>query len=593
MLRDLVDFAARKGLLADLTTELRKVDFLIDLRSDGSFVNLVSHRDEKGRGQDLRVPCAPKRSGNAVAALLVDNAAFVLALPKVKKGDEVGEADIARAETYRAAFRARLEEVEPDDRSTRAVAAFLDGPAAAELRGRVAAEGWSGDEALAFRVDGDFAHESIGVRELLARPPAGDGGMVQCLVTGKLGTPARLHDSLKRVPNGQSSGTSLVSFNAAAFESQGLSQGSNAPVSQDAMAAYVRALNYLLEGTATRRFRYGVPIGPDAVTVFWTRGESEAPDLLLDLFAPANSEDDAVHAAESPLRGIPASTADSTAFFGLTLSGNAARAVVRDAFQTTAGEVIANVRRYFGDLSIEGLGEEPLALARILRALEEQPTASSDKRGLRPDLSVRMFAAALRGTPFPRDLLSAALRRLRVPPRDREAANTLAIRVAVIKAVLCRLPTHSFPEVTVSLDETNAAPPYVLGRLFAVFERLQGLALGDVNASLRDRYFAAASTRPSAVFGRLIVLSTHHVSKASKDDRTRGSAIFLERLKGEVLAKLDSQGFPQVFNLEEQGLFAIGYYHQLVSMRRKPAEPAAEATATDSNDATTTPTETT
>lgn len=129
-----------------------------------------------------------------------------------------------------------------------------------------------------------------------------------------------------------------------------------------------------------------------------------------------------------------------------------------------------------------------------------------------------------------------------------------------------------------SLDKDNPSQPYVLGRLFAVLERLQGVALKDLNATIRDRYFGAASRNPVTVFPRLIQLSVHHASKAGENGR------WLERTKGEVMALLPSKDpFPPVFQPEQQGLFAVGYYHQREAFFTKREAAAAPADSTASS----------
>ena len=69
---------------------------------------------------------------------------------------------------------------------------------------------------------------------------------MQCLITGRTERAALIHPSIKGVRGAQSSGASLVSFNAPAFCSYGHGQGANAPVSEYAAFAYTTALNALL-----------------------------------------------------------------------------------------------------------------------------------------------------------------------------------------------------------------------------------------------------------------------------------------------------------------------------------------------------------
>lgn len=162
---------------------------------------------------------------------------------------------------------------------------------------------------------------------------------------------------------------------------------------------------------------------------------------------------------------------------------------------------------------------------------------------------------ALRGSRFPTEILAAALRRLRLPS-DKYDRQRLHDRCSLIKAVLNRqYRAAQRKELSVSLDEACKETPYLLGRLFAVIERLQGAALGDVNASIRDKFFGSASTRPALVFPRLLQLSVHHAAKAENSG-------WLEKIKSEIVGGLPPARFPATLPLEDQGLFAIGYYHQ-------------------------------
>ena len=141
---------------------------------------------------------------------------------------------------------------------------------------------------------------------------------------------------------------------------------------------------------------------------------------------------------------------------------------------------------------------------RLLLASVESPGG----RGLSPGLGARLFRAAIRGEPFPREFLGAALRRLRLPPDKVDERGKLHARCALVKATLSRLPHHggATMEVSVSLDESKPDVPYLLGRLFAALERLQAVAQGDINATIRDRYFGSASSTPALVFPRLLRL---------------------------------------------------------------------------------------
>lgn len=584
MLKSLVDFAARLGLREDPNFEKKRVDYILRFDKEGRFLSLMPTASESGRSDERNVPAFPKRTVGIVSGFLFDNAKYVLGLgeEKEKKG--------RNQETLRS-FQQQIDHLAKATQDEGALAAQrfyarIDENKALIFKKKPEAE-WTGSEWLALAYAGDDPEDLLWDRPAIraywnkVRDTEGsEGEPVRCLVTGKVSVPARMHNSVKRVPAAQSSGASLVSFNAEAFVSQGLSQGDNAPVSRDAAEAYVAALNHLLEGTEQRRFRYGVPLGEDTVMVFWTREQSGMPDVIMDLFAdpPKAKEQNlmqgAALAAESPWKGLENDSLehDEKELYAASLGGNAARVVVRDWFQTTVGETAKNLKRWFREIHIGKDECKPISIRMLLASVE-----SPSGRSLSPDMASRMFHAALTGRPLPWELLAAALRRLRLPPDKNFEAGHLKLRCGLIKATLMRHGKYKdvLKEDSVALDENNHETAYLLGRLFAVLERLQGEAQGDINATIRDRYFGAASSTPGLVFPRLIRLSVHHASKLDGGG-------WLEKLKGQIIGALPAQSFPQMLSLEDQGLFAIGYYHQrerFFEGRKKEDAPKAEEAA--------------
>lgn len=563
MLASLNEFARERGFMDDPLYEVKAVDFLLRISSEGKFVSLESTAGENGRGLPMSIPRLPARSVNIAAGFLADNPKYVLAFePEAAAAPsaKAGRADKRKARLE--AFLTQVREVVAETAApeARAVEAFLSSEAERQraLDARDLKD-WTGSEMLAFVV-GDSTvpvHQLPPIRawwERRASAAKAQGKTALCLVSGRVDTVADTHPKLKNVPGAQPAGASLVSFNAGAFESHGLEQGENAPVSLDAALGYVLALNHLLSRTSERRYRQGIELMKEnSVLVFWTRSSPAEEKLLLSWMDP--TEEDLKRFLDSPQRGIEPGELDDRAFYAMTLAGNSGRVAVRDWFETRVGEVKHNIRRYFEDLRIGNAPALPIPVWRLLKAIE-----APSGRGLSPDVATRMMGAALRGHSFPRQLLTAALERLRLPPSDDKLEREqLRLRIALIKATLLRLPRSGTAplEVTVSLDENNRMQPYVLGRLFAVLERLQGAALGDeLNATIRDRYFGAASRNPATVFPRLIQLSVHHAAKLGDAGR------WLERTKGAVMALLPSERFPRVLGLEDQGLFAVGYYHQ-------------------------------
>ena len=247
----------------------------------------------------------------------------------------------------------------------------------------------------------------------------------------------------------------------------------------------------------------------------------------------------------------------------LGLAPNAARLSVRfwldDRFEAFAQRLAEHYR----DVAIEPQpwGAKPPAIRQLL----VKTTALLEKYdNIPPLLAGEVTRAVLAGTRYPRTLLTAAITRLRAgddPGRGWHAA--------VIKAVINRSGEEAVP---VALDPSNPNPAYQLGRLFAVLESAQYAALGRVNATIADRYYASASTTPARVFGTLLRGLRTHVS----DARKRGRGGWIEPQVGEIMLKLPPE-LPHTLRLEDQGRFAVGYYHQ----RATRSAPKAEETQPD------------
>ena len=173
-----------------------------------------------------------------------------------------------------------------------------------------------------------------------------------------------------------------------------------------------------------------------------------------------------------------------------------------------------------------------------------------------PQLAGELMRAILSGNRYPGSLLANVVMRMRTD------GDVSGVRVALCKAVLARnlRIQHSHEEVPVSLDPQSTQPAYLLGRLFAVLEYVQRSALGkQVNATIRDRYYGAASATPASIFPVLLRNTKNHMSKLRKE--RPGLAVILEKEIGEIIAGLPER-FPRSLVIEEQGRFAIGYYHQ-------------------------------
>jgi CRISPR-associated protein Csd1 len=442
---------------------------------------------------------------------------------------------------------------------------------------------------VVFRVlgpDHGFVHEGKEVRAYWdGQATAGNGDAIpgMCLVTGTRDVPlARLHEpKIQGVRGAQSAGGLLVSFNNKAFESYGHDQSYNAPVGRPAAFAYCTALNYLLRHGSTQKVQIA-----DATTLFWT----EAPTPLEELFAglidesylaapgeTAPADPGSADAEDLTLkmkikavlgkiaRGLyPGEIGGPTTHFSvLGLAPNNARISVRFWREGNLDEFVKHFGAHLRDVSIEARGGTEIPSIR--RMLAE--TGREDK-DIPPLLSGALLRAVLEGTPYPAALAGAILRRVRA---DHEINAT---RAGVLKAHLNRGVRRKMnsltSEVPMALDSDRPEAAYHLGRLFATLEKAQQDALPGINDTIKDRYFGAAMATPSSVFPRLIRLSQHHLAKLDP-----GLKIGAERRIQGIADRLN--GFPAHLGLADQGLFAIGYYHQRQDLFKRKPNPAEDS----------------
>jgi CRISPR-associated protein Csd1 len=423
------------------------------------------------------------------------------------------------------------------------------------------------DANILFRLEGDhgFIHERPAARALVeAGKKNGESEGILCLVTGEQAPLARLHPTIKGVEGAQSSGAALVSFNLDAFTSLGMEQGANAPTGDAAAFRYGTALNHMLTRDGPNRVKR--PIG-DATVVFWADASNaeaaeEAESLFGDAVDPPTDAEEAAKigtdlealARGRPLPELRPKITQGTRFHVLGLSPNAARLSVRfwlaDDFEVFA----RNLADHYQDMHIEPRPRGWTGAPSVNWLLMKTTALAEKFENIPPMLAGEVMRSVLSGARYPQSWLAAAIIRLRAGDDPLSGWH-----VAVIRAVLTRdHRTNSKQEdVPVSLapDEPNKA--YQLGRLFAVLEAAQRMALGKINATIRDRYFGAASATPASVFPLLLRGAQNHLGRLRKD----GKGGWIEREIENILEKL-TLDLPRSLPLAEQGRFAVGYYHQ-------------------------------
>jgi len=556
---------------------LQQISFCVVLKPDGSlheFQSVIDANEKKPRPLKLLVPGQGKPSGNGInPCFLWDNAAYLL-------GFKVDDPKPERTRESFETFRDKMLAAEPQIASPAfsAVCTFLKSwspEQAADRRGEL--EPISTNFGV-FKIAGElrYVHDDPAVVAYWSAHGGSEDEAAEgfCLVTGQREPIAKLHEpKIKGVNGAQSAGALLVSFNAAAYESLGKSQGANGPVGVSTTFKYTNALNYLLS-RPDRRTGLG-----DATFTYW----ADRPTRLEEYFDPMFADQPPPKADAPPedkqraeqvksfleqLRNGHAAAdafdADSSVgFYVLGLSPNASRLSVRFWEQSTVGEMKSRLSQHLQDTKLVGQRptEPPLMLKRFVDATgraEFQNGTFKSYAGVDEDvgklLSGALSRAVLTGGPYPASLLTAMLARLRA---DGYVSHP---RVAAIKATLVRNNRNKFSskEALVALDPDRKDPAYVTGRLFALLERIQEDASGDLNATIKDRYFSAASATPAGVFPRLIRLSQHHLSGLGKEKA--GLKVSRDKLYGEIMGKLAA--FAPQFTLDDQGLFAIGYYHQ-------------------------------
>lgn len=541
-----------------------KIGFLISLNEDGSPagppIDLRQGSGKKLTPRMLPVPQPTKRTSGIAPNFLWDKTSYVLG---VTAGDGKRPAD------EHAAFVKRHNDAlaATDDPGLRALLAFLRDWTPETF----AALGWPEemkDQNTVFTLEGDrlgnrYLHDRAAAREVWA-DLASTGAQAQavCLVSGKTAPIARLHPAIKGVWGGQSSGVSIVSYNQNAFESYGHEQGDNAPVSEAAVFAYTAVLNRFLESDSRNRLQIG-----DASTVFWADASDAATahlaeDTFLALLSGIDEDKQAgeVRAILDKIRqGLPVHDfaphlAEGVRFYVLGLAPNAARVSIRYWFEDDFGHLAENYRRYVEDIRIAPPPRDPYP--PLWRYLQE--TAVLGKReNVPPNLAGELLRAILTGTRYPLTLLSNILMRLR------SDKSITALRVALLRAVLIRNYGYTDKEAPVAFDPDNINKGYLLGRLFAVYEHVQSAALGrNVNATVRDKYYGAASAQPRKVFAILASGSANHLSKVGK--ARPGARVNLEKEIGAIMALMSpgDDPFPASLSAEQQALFGLGYYHQ-------------------------------
>jgi CRISPR-associated protein Csd1 len=357
-----------------------------------------------------------------------------------------------------------------------------------------------------------------------------------------------------------------VSFNQDAFESYGNEQGANSPIGIRDAFKYCTALN-ALTNDRDRCIHLG-----DTTIVFWAEQSSPFECSILPAFLTSGwGEEDSSTLSElrstfqSLRQGRKVNDIDpSTPFYLLGLAPNAARLSVRFWITGTIAEFAERIDLHLADLELEPTPDDlaDLSIRRLICETVPPRGGWADEGAITPLLAGSVLRAILTGGPYPQSLLCAVINRVRTEgmiddDRRKDWRQAQHRRCAIIKACLqrnARIAGHE-KEIPVSFNPERPEVAYQLGRLFAALEKAQEDAMPGLNATIKDRYFGSASATPGVVFPRLCRMHQHHIEKLEG-----GLKVVREKLIQEIMGRLDT--FPSHLSLDDQGLFAIGYYHQ-------------------------------
>ena len=527
-------------------------------------VPLLTEVEKKNKkalvSREMEVPAPVKRTAGVAANFLCDNSSYLLGADSKGKPERTADCFAAAKELHLKLL------AEADSPAARAVKGFFESwdPQTASAHPALS-EDWEeilkgGNLIFCFR--GGAVTEDAAVREAWQRQyAAGDNGADEeiCLVTGKRGPVARLHPSIKGVVGAQSSGASLVSFNAPSFCSYGHEQGMNAPTGEYAAQAYTTALNTLL-ADRERVCRIG-----DTTVLFWAEGGGTGYQdcAWMSMFGNVSGQEANYREGDilSTLKDLSRGKSvdwdgerldPDTRFYVLGLAPNAARLSVRFFWQNSFGTLARNVARHYERLEIVQPAFDKRPTLPVGALLRETVNLNARTPEPEPRLAGDLMLAILNDTPYPATLLYGVALRIRA-----ERAVTRG-RAAIIKAYyLKNSRDENLKEVmTMQLNDQTNYLPYLLGRLFSVLEAVQAAANPGINATIRDRYFNAASATQATVFPLLLNLAQKHLAKLDK-----GQEVYYDKQITAICGMI-GETLPARMNLPEQSAFQLGYYHE-------------------------------
>ena len=567
ILKALYDYYHRSDDLPIPGMEEKEIGFLLVITKEGKFVRLEDCRIDKSHAKTYLVKKHVSRTSAVAANHLYDNAAYVLGycdVTKIKKEADQEKEELKTVNCLEA-FKKKVRSAAaacPESEALQAVLLFYKHSREQLLEWLEKDPLWEDVKKNLSKKYSTFSFRLEGEKKIIAEQKAllqldseedVEGDQALCLITGKRGTLVDTTSSTM-IPGSQAT-AKLVAFQVnSGYDSYGKTKCGNAPITEEAEFAYTTALNALLKSGSRNKFMLG-----NRTFVFWTSSQTEASkqaeESLFDLLGFSEEAKDDPDANVLKVRKVFESIYSGTLkvdmddrFYILGLAPNVARIAVVYWSETSLKEFAEKILAHFEDMEIGDTRKNTKPYQGI-REMISNVTLGGKLSDATPNLPESVVQSVFQGLPYPFTLYSSCIRRIR-------AEQKLTItRVAIIKAYLNRLNNPNSIKINTMLDKKNTNQGYLCGRLFAVLDKIQEEA--NSQNSIRDRYQNAASTTPSAVFATILNLSNHHLEKLSE-----GRKIFFEKLKQEIFSQLSAHGFPAHLDLQDQGRFFVGYYHQ-------------------------------
>lgn len=539
--------------------ERRETDFAVNIDSNGNILDIISLEEElekeNGKNKDgtakykkvkkrraLSLPATETRTANIRPFFLSDNAGYILGT------------DLRKFEAAKKLHQEILKDVSNETASS--IKLFFD-------KTPILPEGFqipNIKNECVIMVNGTYAHEDKEIQAAWSEYYSSlstNKEHICDLISGEKDVLWRKQESIK-LKGVSMGGQALVSVNAESVSSYGQASAATetgkrpaAQLGKKSSIAYATALNDLLSSETHRKYLSGDTL------IYWAEGQGggEAESEIFSWFNEPKESD------EAKMNAIMKALTDGTyinsqncdferPFYLLCLSPNMARISVRYFHRDSFGNTLKNNALHYSQMEICASSKEDKFLYVPPWMILSETTVSKKAADASPLLGGQLLNSIITGMRYPMTLYNSIFVRIRA---GEEINKTKA---AIIKAVLMR--NYNEQEVTtVTLNTQTDNIPYTLGRLFSVLEKLQKEANGgNLNSTIRDKYFTSACANPASVFPTVLKLSMHHSAKLEQSG-------FYEKLKTELLGKLNSEDpFPKALSLEDQGRFILGYYHQ-------------------------------